>query len=194
MTGKIRIIAGRWRGRRLEVPDRPGLRPTGDRARETLFNWIGPRVIGARVLDLFAGTGALGLEAASRGAARVVLVERDAVAAGVLRKGALQWPGSESVEVIEADALRWLERQQQRFDLVLIDPPFDGALLEPALSMVVAPAGCLADRGLVYVECAPQQLPGHWPPPLEVFRQKQLGQVTLTLLQRSLDASGTPGD
>lgn len=185
MTGKIRIIAGRWRGRRLGVPDRPGLRPTGDRARETLFNWIGPRVVGARVLDLFAGTGALGLEAASRGAARVVLIERDPVAVRLLREGALQWPGSESVEVVEQDALRWLEREQQSFDLVLVDPPFESALLEPVLSLLLEPVGCLAERGLVYVECAPDQLPDPWPPGLELVRQKRLGQVALTLLQRS---------
>ena len=188
MTGKIRIIAGRWRGRRLEVPDRPGLRPTGDRARETLFNWIGPRVVGARVLDLFAGTGALGLEAASRGAGRVVLIERDPVAVRLLREGALQWPGSESVEVVEQDALRWLERERQCFDLVLVDPPFESALLERVLSLLLEPVGWLAERGLVYVECAPDQLPDPWPPGLELVRQKRLGQVTLTLLQRSSGA------
>ncbi|MFW6340561.1 MAG: 16S rRNA (guanine(966)-N(2))-methyltransferase RsmD, partial [Wenzhouxiangella sp.] len=134
MTGKIRIIAGQWRGRKINVADRPGLRPTGDRARETLFNWIGPRIVGSRVLDLFAGSGALGLEATSRGASRVVLVERDAAAARALREGPLTWPGAEVVTLVEDDALAWLKGQHGVFDLVLIDPPFDSVLLDSILA------------------------------------------------------------
>ncbi|MFW5816803.1 MAG: 16S rRNA (guanine(966)-N(2))-methyltransferase RsmD [Wenzhouxiangella sp.] len=186
MTGKIRIIAGRWRGRKISVPERPGLRPTGDRARETLFNWIGPRVVGARVLDLFAGSGALGLEAASRGASRVVLVERDRAVAAALREGALGWPGAEAVVLVEADALTWLKAQHEVFDLVLIDPPFDSALLDLALAALAARADCLSAGALVYAECAPAQLPAQWPKGLEVLRQKQLGQVVLTLLKRAV--------
>lgn len=183
MTGKIRIIAGQWRGRKLTVPDRPGLRPTGDRARETLFNWIGQRIVGARVLDLFAGSGALGLEAASRGAARVVLVERDAAAAASLRQGALGWPGSEAVELIRADALAWLKECPEVFDLVLIDPPFAGDLHEQALALLAGPTACLSDGALVYVECAPDQLPQRWPDNLVPWREKRLGQVMMTLLE-----------
>ena len=190
MPGTIRIIGGQWRGRKITVPDRPGLRPTGDRARETLFNWIGPRIVGARVLDLFAGTGALGLEAASRGAAAVVLVERDPAAAGALRDGPLQWPGREAVSLVQTDALDWLKSPPEPFDLVLIDPPFDSRLHESVLSGLVGNKGCLAEGALVYVECAPEQLPRHWPPGLDVFRQKRLGQVVLTLLRCTESQAG----
>ncbi|MGB0514957.1 MAG: RsmD family RNA methyltransferase, partial [Wenzhouxiangellaceae bacterium] len=95
MSGAVRIISGQWRGRRLRVPDLDGLRPTGDRAREVVFNWLQDRVHGTRCLDLFAGTGALGLEAASRGASRVTLIERDRRLAEALRRLASEWPGSE---------------------------------------------------------------------------------------------------
>ncbi len=186
MTGKIRIIAGRWRGRKISVADRPGLRPTGDRARETLFNWIGPRIVGARVLDLFAGSGALGLEAASRGASRVVLVERDAVAARALREGPLTWPGSEAVSLVEADALAWLQAQREAFGLVLIDPPFGSTLLGSALAVLAERPDCLSANALVYVESAPDQLPARWPDGLDVLRQKRLGEVVLTLLERTV--------
>lgn len=121
----IRIIAGQWRGRRLPVLDRPGLRPTGDRMRETLFNWLMPELPGARCLDLFAGTGALGLEAASRGAEEVVLVERDPACAEHLRKVCAELPGNPSMQVVSADALAWLASSPRpRFHLVFIDPPF----------------------------------------------------------------------
>ena len=186
MAGKIRIIAGQWRGRKMVVPDRPGLRPTGDRARETLFNWIGPRIVGARVLDLFAGTGALGLEAASRGASRVVLVERDPVAAKALRDGPLTWPGAGSLELVEADALRWLKQQHESFELVLVDPPFDSTLHETALSGLMQIGDCLAARGLVYLETDLDHVPKEWPPGLELLRQKRFGQVVLTLLMRTV--------
>ncbi|NDY95466.1 16S rRNA (guanine(966)-N(2))-methyltransferase RsmD [Wenzhouxiangella limi] len=186
MTGKIRIIAGQWRGRKISVADRPGLRPTGDRARETLFNWIGPRIVGARVLDLFAGSGALGLEAASRGASRVVLVERDAAAVRALREGALTWPGAEAVNLVEADAPTWLMEQRDVFDLVLVDPPFESALLSVALAVLSDRPDCLSENALVYVESSPDQLPACWPNALDVFRQKRLGQAVLTLLKRTL--------
>lgn len=184
MTGKLRIIAGQWRGRKFSVPDRPGLRPTGDRARETLFNWLGPRTIGARVLDLFAGSGALGLEAASRGASRVVLVELDREAVERLRAGPLSWPGAEVLEVVHADALAWLPRATGPFDLVLLDPPFDSDLLGPALEQLLARPELLSTGASIYVESAAQNLPHSWPPELAVVRQKQQGQVVLSLLRR----------
>ncbi len=183
MTGKLRIIAGQWRGRKFPVPDRPGLRPTGDRARETLFNWIGPRIVGARVLDLFAGTGALGLEAASRGASRVVMVERDPIAVEALRSGPMQWPGAEVIEIVQADALAWLGHAPGPFDLVLLDPPFDSDLLQPSLAALLASPGLLAERACIYAESAPVQLPPTWPEALEPIRQKRQGQVVLSLLR-----------
>ncbi|MEE4638792.1 MAG: 16S rRNA (guanine(966)-N(2))-methyltransferase RsmD [Wenzhouxiangella sp.] len=186
MTGKIRIIAGQWRGRKISVPDRPGLRPTGDRARETLFNWIGPRIVGACVLDLFAGSGALGLEAASRGASRVILVERDAVAARALREGPLTWPGSETVSLVETDALSWLQQQPDSFNLVFIDPPFDSTLLGSVLAVIAQGPGCLFGGALVYIESSADRFPSLLPSGLQVLRQKRLGEVGLTLLERTL--------
>lgn len=183
MTGKLRIIAGQWRGRKLPVPDRPHLRPTGDRARETLFNWIGPRIINARVLDLFAGSGALGLEAASRAAARVVLVENDAAAVEALRCGPLSWPGAELVELVHGDALRHLQTASGPFDLVFLDPPFDSALLTPALNALLLGPGLLAARAYVYVESAHGQVPATWPDKLQLLKQKRQGDVVLSLFQ-----------
>lgn len=151
MTGKVRIIGGQWRGRRLVVPDRPGLRPTGDRARETLFNWLAPHLPGARCLDLFAGTGALGLEAASRSAAAVTLVEQDAQLAGRLREIASQWPGGEVLDVVCADARSWLGGDRGPFDLVFVDPPFAAGMHAVVLEALARP-GLLSDDGLVYVE------------------------------------------
>lgn len=151
MTGKIRIIGGQWRGRKLPVIDRPGLRPSGDRSREVLFNWIQGRVAGRRCLDLFAGTGALGLEAVSRGAAQVTLIERDRELADSLRAIARQWPGGDRVEVVHGDAFDWIRSDRDPFDLVFIDPPFDSELYRQALEALLA-GGLLADQARVYVE------------------------------------------
>jgi 16S rRNA (guanine966-N2)-methyltransferase len=151
MVGKLRIIAGRWRGRRLPVADRPGLRPTGDRSRETLFNWLQGRVHGRSAVDLFAGSGALGLEAASRGAQRVVLVERDCRLAESLRSTLSGWPDSDALSVVEGDALGWLARAEGPFDLIFVDPPFDGRLHAPALEALTRP-GLLARDARVYLE------------------------------------------
>ncbi|NOT89299.1 MAG: 16S rRNA (guanine(966)-N(2))-methyltransferase RsmD [Lysobacter sp.] len=132
--GVVRIIGGDWRGTRLPVADREGLRPTADRVRETLFNWLQPVLPGARVLDLFAGTGALGLEAVSRGAREAVLVERDPLLADGLRQLAAKLPGGERVQVVCADALAWLRTAPGGFDLAFVDPPFAGDLWGPALA------------------------------------------------------------
>ncbi len=132
--GHVRIIGGQWRGSKLPVADVAGLRPSADRVRETLFNWLQQKLPGARVLDLFAGTGALGFEAASRGAAQAVLVERDPALAASLRASAARLH-AENVEAVCDDALRWLAREPHaRFDIVFLDPPFDAALWQPALA------------------------------------------------------------
>ncbi len=145
----VRIIGGQWRGSKLPVAEVAGLRPTSDRVRETLFNWLQPRLPNANVLDLFAGTGALGFEAASRGAAHVVLVERDPVLAAGLCASAARLH-ADMVEVGCADALHWLAREPvDRFDIVFIDPPFAAALWQPALAAV---APWLADDAMVYLE------------------------------------------
>ena len=163
VPGKVRIIAGHWRGTRLPVPDRPGLRPTADRVRETLFNWLQPMLPGARVLDLFAGSGALGLEAVSRGAAQATLVERDGELARGLKALADKLEGGAAVAVVHADALAWLHGQADAaFDLAFVDPPFDANLWGGVLP-ALAPK--LAADAWLYVESpldtAPS-LPSEW--------------------------------
>ena len=162
VAGKVRIIAGRFRGSRLDVADAPGLRPTADRVRETLFNWLQPRLPGARCLDLFAGSGALGFEAASRGAERVLMLERDARVAATLRATAARLK-ADAVEVRAADALALLRGPAEAgFDIVFVDPPFDAGLHAPALAAL---GPWLAPAAWVYVEAAagtPVAVPAGW--------------------------------
>ena len=177
----LRIIAGRHRGRRLRFPAGVAIRPTPDRVRETLFNWLQPRIAGARVLDLFAGSGALGLEAVSRGAAHAVLVEHDRELAASLRALAGRLEGGDAIEVVQADALAWLHGQPDgAFDLAFVDPPFDANLwggVLPALAPKLAAAGWL------YVE-APAEgtpaLPHDW----VLHREGRTREVRYALYRR----------
>jgi len=154
--GKVRIISGRWRGTRLEVPGVEGLRPSPDRVRETLFNWLQGQVAGARCLDLFAGSGALGFEAASRGAAEVVMIERDARALQALRAARDRLAAS-TIDIVGGDALAWLARPADRaFDLVFVDPPFAAGLHQRALDAL---RPWLAPAAWVYAEIARDALP-----------------------------------
>ena len=151
----VRIVGGRWRGRRLAIPPGSEVRPTPDRVRETLFNWLAPPLPGARCLDLFAGTGALGLEALSRGAAETTFVERDAVLVRALdeRIGAL----AAQARVVHGDALEFLSsRPQHRFDVVFMDPPYAMGLSRVLEKL----AAWLEPEHLVYVE-RPAQRGGH---------------------------------
>jgi 16S rRNA (guanine966-N2)-methyltransferase len=155
--GHVRIIGGRWRGTRLPVAQAPGLRPTSDRVRETLFNWLQPCLPGARVLDLFAGSGALGLEALSRGAREAVLVETMPDLVGNLRGVVERLGAQEEATVVQADAIAWLKVPVQgRFDVVFVDPPFDSALWSRVLSLL---APWLADDALVYLEAPADAAP-----------------------------------
>lgn len=162
VPGQVRIIGGHLRGSKLPVPDLPGLRPSGDRARETLFNWLQGETQGARVLDLFAGSGALGFEAASRGAAEVWLVERDPAQARSLGESATRLQAS-AVRVACADALRWLvELPRGPFDLAFLDPPFAAGLWDAAARALLP---SLAPSAWVYVELAANagfQPPAGW--------------------------------
>lgn len=188
MSGKIRIIGGQWRGRKLAVPDRPGLRPTGDRVRETLFNWLQAAVPGSHCLDLFAGTGALGLEALSRGADSAVFVEHDRRLVDALRAVAAEWPGGERVEVVQADALRWLVDDQRQYELVFIDPPFADGLQGRVLE-ALASHGRLASNASVYVEQDARDPEFDAGERFELLRRKTLGEVRMTLLRWRGDAA-----
>ena len=147
---RIRIIGGTWRRRLLRFPDAPGLRPTPDRVRETLFNWLGQRLDGFACLDLFAGSGALGFEALSRGASRVVMVERERRVCAALRTAAREL-GAEGLEIVEGEALAWLGRTRERFDVAFVDPPYATGLAERALERLPPR---LAPGARVYVESA----------------------------------------
>lgn len=151
--GSVRIIGGRWRGTRLPVADAAGLRPTSDRARETLFNWLASKLPGARVLDLFAGSGALGLEALSRGASEALLVERDPKLAESLRQTVARLHAGAEAQVVAADAIAFLRAPLHgRFDIVFADPPF-AANLWPAAFAALPP--WLAEDAWLYVESPP---------------------------------------
>ncbi len=151
VPGEVRLIGGRWKRSKLPVLRHAGLRPTPDRVRETLFNWLGQDLGGWHCLDAFAGSGALGFEAASRGAAQVLLLERDAKLAASLR-AVQQRLGAAQVRVEAADAIAWMARHSGAlFDLVLIDPPFEAALWETALA---AGRRVLAAEGWLYLEAA----------------------------------------
>ena len=186
--GRVRIVGGEWRGRRIAVPARAGVRPTPDRVRETLFNWLGQRLDGAACLDLFAGSGALGFEAASRGAARVVMVEEDRGVATALKKSREQLAAA-AVEVVTGDAFGYLARGGERFDVVFLDPPFRQNAL-PALLAALPPR--LQRGARVYVEGAQ---PAVAAAPWRELRRARAGQVSYQLLQWSEhDPSGIPGD
>jgi 16S rRNA (guanine966-N2)-methyltransferase len=144
----VRIIGGQYRRRLLPFPGSAGLRPTPDRVRETLFNWLGQDMPGWSCLDLFAGSGALGFEAASRGAARVVMIERDREAFDALAQNRAAL-GAVQVELLRVDALTWLAASRESFDLVFVDPPFDSGLAEPVLAQLVAR---MKPGGQIYVE------------------------------------------
>ncbi len=165
------------------MADRPGLRPTGDRARETLFNWLGQRTIGARCVDLFAGTGALGLEAASRGAGAVDLVEKDRRLVRLIEDHTRSWPEIDKVRFIAADVLQWMVTQPGSYDLIFIDPPFDQSLHQAVLEGLTE-HGLVKPGSLIYVECDVATDPvAKVTHPFQVTREKRQGGVMLRLLQ-----------
>jgi 16S rRNA (guanine(966)-N(2))-methyltransferase RsmD len=181
--GTVRIIGGTWRGTRLRVLDLAGLRPSGDRGRETLFNWLQMHLRGADCADLFAGSGVLGLEAASRGAARVTLLEKSGPAAEEIRKSLARLK-AEQVELIQGDAIAWLGQcAPQSLDIVFVDPPFGTGLETRALELLVA-GNCVRKGGFVYLETAsesPAPAPG---PAWEMAREQVMGDVRMRLLKK----------
>ena len=172
---RVRIIAGKWRGSRLDFPQSDAIRPTPDRVRETLFNWLSDQVRGAHCLDLFAGSGALGFEALSRGADAVVFVERDPRIVRYLR-GTLERFECERGAVVLADAWRYLAGRARPFDLVFLDPPFNDHWAERACREL-AQGGWLAPRALVYLETSLDESPPDLPPGWSLARHGRAGQV-----------------
>jgi 16S rRNA (guanine966-N2)-methyltransferase len=190
----VRIIAGRWKGRRINFATR-GIRPTADRVRETLFNWLEPSIRDTSCLDMFAGTGALGLEALSRGAAKTVFVEQNRLAVSQLKGNiedlGIKDLGSKSAEVIKADACKLSYVGRGPFDIVFIDPPFvtagatTGASPEVGnLCTLLESAGCLSPDAYIYIEMAKQtelpSLPAAW----RIVRDRTAGNVRYMLAQR----------
>lgn len=181
--GFVRIISGSHRSRRLPILDIPGLRPTGDRARETLFNWLQPWLLGAQVLDAYAGTGALGLEAASRGAAHVVLVENNPVVEENLR-GIINNMGFPNSKVINNTALRYLDFCGEDWDIIFLDPPFSLDQLDEVSQKA---ATKIKPGGFLYREYAEGNDPVALPEPWQLHRQKKVGQVILELWRKDHD-------
>lgn len=180
MDGKVRIIGGRWRRRKLSIASGSGLRPTPDRVRETLFNWLEPIIAGARCLDLFAGSGALGFEAASRGAGDVVMVDNDRKITGELERQTLEL-GATEVAVVCEDARRWLKGPPRPFDIVMLDPPFGSDLLAEVCDQLSGSAW-LAPGACLYLESnqalSDASLPAGW----GMARSKRAGQVRYHLV------------
>ena len=181
----MRIIAGEFRSRRLKSIPGDGTRPTPDRLRETLFNVLAPRVEGARVLDVFAGTGALGFEALSRGAAHVAFVDSDRRATTAIARTADAWGVEADYTIHAGDAVEWLRRLAHgpRFDLILLDPPYSLPQLRDALD---AAAGCLSGHGVLVLERATRREPDDVES-LERVRDLRAGDSTLTFYRRSSD-------
>ncbi len=179
--GRLRIVAGKWRSRLLPVADVEGLRPTSERIRETLFNWLAPTLAGANCLDLFAGSGALGLEALSRGAGSVVFVERSKVAVTALQE-CLRMLDAQEASVINADAQAYLAGTvAQKYDLVFLDPPFAADLLQD-LCRLLAGGGWLASGASIYVEQDRNQAIPELPDGWQVLKEKTTGNVRYSLV------------
>lgn len=174
---QFRIIAGAWRRRHCRFADRPDLRPTPDRVRETLFNWLGERVVGARCLDLFAGSGALGFEALSRGASRAVFVERDREVLNGIRENVARL-AADGAEVIAADAREFLARPPEPFDLIFVDPPFASGWLDVILPELT---NQLRPDARVYLEFADKDGPPALPPGWRLLKTSRAGQVGFAL-------------
>ena len=181
--GEVRIIAGLWRGRKLPVLTSQGLRPTGDRVKETLFNWLMPYIVGSRCLDCFAGSGALGFEALSRQAAQVTFVELENAVAQQLKKNVQTLNCAERAQVINQNSLQFLNQPQNQphFDVVFLDPPFHFNLVEQAAALLHA-HNWLRPQALIYLETEKDHAP-NLPPDWRLLKEKHSGQVSYRLYQ-----------
>jgi len=183
LPGRLRIVAGKWRSRLLDIADVPGLRPTSERIRETLFNWLAPTIAGSRCLDLFAGTGALGLEAISRGAAGAVFVEKSHRAAETLERNIDLVGAASTATVHRTDAFEFMAQNGQTpFDIVFLDPPFAADMLDD-LCRLLDQGSLLAKGALIYIEednAKPTvELPTGW----QALRTRAAGNVRYSLLK-----------
>ena len=185
----MRVIAGRYKGRRLKTPSWDGLRPTSDKLRETLFNILAPRIAGARVLDAYAGTGALGLEALSRGAAHVTFVEKDRRAVRLIEENAQVCGVKDGYTIACGDFVTWRGGAEGTFDLILVDPPYGSRDVRQVLERA---ASLLAPDGLLVLERATRHDPGG-PSMLERVRDVRSGDSTLTMFIRA-GASARPSE
>lgn len=180
LPNRLRIIGGRWRGARIDFPPLPGIRPSPDRVRETLFNWLQQPIAGVRCLDLFAGSGALGIEALSRGAAHVTFVDREPQIERHLTATLRRLGATEGI-VRAADAMQFLKGPRQAFDIVFLDPPFASEMLQEVCKALAT--GWLTDEAYVYLECPADMplpaLPSGW----SVHRTRRAGQVGYHLLR-----------
>lgn len=182
-AGQIRIIGGKWRGRKLPVPNSPGLRPTTDRVRETLFNWLAPMIQGVRCLDCFAGSGALGLEALSRYAGEAVLLEADRHVANQLSSN-LTLLKAENGLVVNTNSLQWLAQPGQPFNLVFLDPPFRQGLLAETIHLLEK-FNWLAADAWIYIEAEAESTAADVPANWLLHREKIAGQVAYRLYIRN---------
>ncbi len=181
-SNKVRIIGGKWRGRRLSFPSIPGLRPSPDRVRETLFNWLAADIVDARCLDLFAGSGVLGFEALSRGAQHSILVDQDVVIIQQLGASSTMLQ-AESLEIHCGDSAQFITGYKgESFDIVFLDPPFQSDLLALAIKQLNS-SGCLAKQALIYIETGTELLAAHLPDTWEILKSKQAGDVRFYLIR-----------
>lgn len=181
LNNHLRIIGGQWRGRKLQFPDSEGLRPTTDRVRETLFNWLAPVIHNARCLDLFSGSGALGLEALSRGAAETILIDANPKVSEQLKSN-LNQLGCTFGKVLTTDAINWLDDaicSENPFDVIFVDPPFNRDIVKPCCELLDT-KGFVEEGSYIYIETEsdlPLQIPESW----HVHREKKAGQVSYYL-------------
>ena len=179
---QLRIIGGDWRGRKLDFPDATGLRPTPDRVRETLFNWLTPVIREAHCLDLFAGSGALGFEALSRGAAHVIMIDSQRAVIAALQKNIERLQAQSRAQLQQSDALSFLQQLDKKFDLIFLDPPYHQQRLQPCIDAIYT-RELLHPAGYLYFEAGRDDdlptLPDAW----LIHRQKNAGQIGYYLVQ-----------
>lgn len=182
-TNQLRIIGGQWRGRKLDFADGEALRPTMDRVRETLFNWLQGEIVGARCLDLFSGSGALGLEALSREAGEVVMIDINSQAIQMIQKN-LDLLSVKNAQLIQGDAGQYLEENQSDtlFDIVFLDPPFNKQLVYP-FCQKLAQSKCLASGAAIYIEMEKKEKLAELPPGWELIKEKKAGQSAYYLVR-----------